>query len=201
MADTGAAMKETIRELESLGYDISSSFAIDLFARSGDWQTQEYSSKVSHITAWEISSKFLPELKMNLPRGSKIEIGDSHKLIRDTTEKFDLIVSDNPMGCYGNYCEHFDIFHDALKIMKDSAIICVNVKTEPFNYEDKVAWQARRNSFYGIEDASSLGQDFVVDFYKNEVRSSGRIVDHVLWKQRPQEPGLYLLTLCTRLES
>ena len=189
-------MKLTVEELKKLGYDLTSMNALELFARTGGWQTEQYAKEVSNVTAWEIDKSFQKDLENNLPPGSHIEIGNSHELIKKTRQRYKLIVSDNPMGCYGNYCEHFDILDDVFNVMSDKAILCLNVKTKPFNYDNKKQWQKRRNHFYNRKDASNLSKDFVVNFYKDFAEKKNKKVSHVIWKKRPQEEGLYLLTLC-----
>ena len=117
-------------------------------------------------------------------------------MIKICKEKYDLIVSDNPMGCYGDYCEHFDIFDDMIKVAKEQAVLIFNVKTVPFDYENKTEWKKRRNYFYSIDDASFLDDKFVIDFYSSKIEKHNKKINHVIWKKRPQEEGLYLLTMC-----
>lgn len=198
MSDTRIAMKKTVEHLRLLGYDISSMHALDLFARAGDWLTAVYSKHVAHVVAWEINPIYQEQLEQNLSPNCDITIGDTHKLVKECTTQFDWVVSDNPMGCYGCYCEHFDILDDVMNIIKKDAILTFNVKTEPFNYEDKLEWQARRNIFYGTKNASKLDRKFVFDFYTKKMKSYGRDVVDIFWKKRPQESGLYLMTLSTR---
>ena len=188
------AIKQIVKTLEDRGVEVSSMKALDFFAREGDWQTAYYARRVSEIHAWEIDPLYEPALRRNLPINAKITIGDSHSLARSCRTKFDLVVLDNPQGCYGiGYCEHFDALDAVLPLLKDSAVIILNVKTKPFNYEDKIEWRRRRNLFYGRE-ASELTEDFVHEFYERLLGKHGFITDFSFLTIRPQEEGLLAYT-------
>lgn len=183
------AIKEIIARLNMTGISLTKMKALDFFAREGDWQTQYYANRVAEIHAWELDPTFEGKLKENLPTNAKIAIGDSHVMAKSCKEKFDLIVLDNPQGCYGSYCEHFDALPLALKLLKEEGIVIFNVKYKPFDYEDKKEWQRRRNKFYGV-DSSFLTMDFIDHFYKNYLMSEGFDTLNHFSVNRPQEEGL-----------
>ena len=165
--------------------------ALDFFAREGDWQTYHVANKVAKIHAWEIDPRFEGNLRSNLPNNASIVIGDSFETLKTNTEIFNLIVLDNPQGCFGNgYCEHFEALPAVLPHLSDEGVVIFNVKVEPFNYEDKHEWQQRRNSFYGV-DGARLDIDFVFKFYAEFFHTMGYREDVVFWEVRPQETGLY----------
>jgi len=172
--------------------------ALDFFAREGDWQTQHYADKVKKIYAWEINPKHEHDLKRNLPENADITIGNSFILAKQNNNFFDMVVLDNPQGCYGEnkmYCEHFEALELSLNLLKSSGgLLIFNVKTEPFNYSDKKQWQKRRNDFYSLEDCSRLSKGFVFDFYENYFNMRGYITKFAFMEIRPQESGLYAFT-------
>lgn len=193
------AIKEICRKItEEHGIDISNFVALDFFARAGDWQTKYFAERVQKTFAWEIDEKFEKELKKNLPSNSEVTIGDSFSLCLEKKGFFDMVVLDNPQGCYGannEHCEHFEALPLALDCLKDEGVIIFNVKVEPFNYEDKELWRYRRNSFYSLSDCSKLEKEFVFDFYESYMRDNGFSVDFNFWTRRPQEPGLFAMTM------
>lgn len=183
------AIREIIRRLLDVGTKLHEMKALDFFAREGDWQTCYYSKYVKQVYAWEIEPLFEKKLKENLPPTAKVTIGDSHILANNCSEKFDLIVLDNPQGCYGSYCEHFDALPLALHLLMNESIVIINVKYEPFDYENKLEWQKRRNEFYGT-DASFLSDEFIDQFYTCYFKKQGYDVEHHFSVKRPQEKGL-----------
>lgn len=189
------AIKEIVRRLSENNIDLTSMKALDFFAREGDWQTSYYANIVSEVHAWEIDPSFESALRSNLPSNAKIVIGDSHALAAVCDTKFNLIVLDNPQGCYGNgYCEHFEALDAIVPLLTDSSLLIFNVKTKPFNYEDKREWKRRRDSYYGRE-ASELSEDFVKSFYEALLLRKGFDTKFSFIVKRPQEEGLVAHTM------
>ena len=108
-------------------------------------------------------------LKKNLP-DAKIHCRDSIEFINTTDyNKFDLLVIDNGLNCYGEdgkYCEHFDLIHSIGNVVKDKCFIIFNVVLMPFNYENYPDWNKRRNDFYKMQDTSKLSKTFIENFYR-----------------------------------
>ncbi len=193
------AIKKICRRLEEEHNTVLKDIvALDFFARTGDWQTSHYASKVKKVHAWEIDPRHEQTLKDNLPIGSEIKIGNSFHFASSTNEKFDMIVIDNPQMCFGldnRYCEHFDALDPCLALLKNTTgIMIFNIKTEPFNYSNKLSWQERRNNFYSLDDASCLSEQFVISFYEKYFLDRGYKTNFSFLEQRPQEPGLYAYT-------
>jgi hypothetical protein len=178
---------------------LNDKIALDFFAREGDWQTQYYAQKVKKVHAWEIEDRFKNKLKENLPPNAEIAMGDSFVLAKDKNNFFDIVVLDNPQGCYGPdniYCEHFEALDTSLGLLKKAGgILIFNVKTEPFNYHDKKQWQTRRNNFYLLDDCSSLSKEFILEFYKEYLSDRGYQTNFAFFVNRPQESGLEALTI------
>jgi hypothetical protein len=194
-----AAIKNICSTLmEQYNISLKNMTALDFFAREGDWQTQYYAKKVKKLYAWEVDPIFEQKLKSNLPKGTEITIGNSFALAKEKNNFFDLVVLDNPQGCYGNnnmYCEHFEAIDPALELLKfNGGLLIFNVKTTPFNYEDKIEWQKRRNDFYSMEDCSDLNKEFIFDFYEKYFSERDYITKFAFLEKRPQETGLYAYT-------
>ncbi len=194
------AIKKICDILENkYGVELNKKTALDFFARSGDWQTKYYAKKVKQIYAWEIDKRFENELKINLPENAVTEIGDSFLLSKkfENLNFFDFIVIDNPQGCYGkeeSLCEHFEALPLCLKLLnQEDGLIVFNIKTKPFNYDDKAKWQMRRNIFYEKEDCSKLSKKFILNFYKNYFKKHKFDCEYMFLEKRPQESGLYAL--------
>jgi len=188
------AIKNICKKFKELNIDLSQKVALDFFAREGDWQTQYYSTEVLDLYAWEIDVAYESMLRKNLPN-AKISIGDSFKLAAEKLNFFDMVVLDNPMGCFGKnqeYCEHFEALPLALEMLKKTGgLLIFNIKTKPFNYENKTRWQKRRNDFYLVNNASNLSKDFIFKFYKTFFNSLKYEVEFLSWQCRPQEDNLY----------
>lgn len=188
------AIKKIVDDLLKRGEALQDMVALDFFAREGDWQTKYYSSFVSKIHAWEIEEKFEEKLRKNLPNANII-IGDSFELAKTQNQLFDIIVLDNPQGCFGEnqkYCEHFEAIDVAISLLKPlGGILIFNVKTQPFDYESKLEWKQKRNTFYKVEDASFLSKDFLLEFYNNFFQNKNLKIEYSYFVERPQEQNLY----------
>jgi hypothetical protein len=150
---------------------------LDIFAREGNWQSFHLHDKVKSIEAWDIEESYMPELRKNLPNAI-IQCRDSIEFIKNTKnyKRFDLLVIDNGLNCYGKdreYCEHFDVINHINNIVKDECFVIFNVVTNPFNYSLYPDWINRRNNFYGIPDTSRLSSSFINNFYIKLFNSLG----------------------------
>lgn len=149
---------------------------LDIFAREGDWQSYELVSKIKSIEAWDIEPNFIKNLKINLPN-AKVYCRNSIEFINNNDyTKFDLVVVDNGLNCYGEndkYCEHFDFIHNIGNVLKDKCFVIFNVVLKPFNYENYPQWALRRNEFYNIKNTSKLSKSFIEAFYRNLFKSIG----------------------------
>jgi len=158
--------------------DLSSKNVLDIFAREGDWQTEFLVDKVKSIEGWEINPQFVDNFKKNFPE-IKCICRDSIKYIKEINkkdaDKFDIVIIDNGMNCYGEnniYCEHFDLIDDIHKFFNDEVYVILNVAKSPFNYDNSSDWMNRREKFYGTKSTDNLRLDFLMDFYKNIFSSS-----------------------------
>lgn len=149
-------------------YDLSDSYALDMFARNGELTVQCYRHKVQHFDAWELSEEHLVALEK---LGAwDIKIGCSYAHARTAQEqKYDMIVIDTPQGLHSKAdgsraCEHFDAIKAAAPLLKDEGLIVLYVNRKPYDsrihgsygydeYEeyDYDQWMAIRRAFYGSE--------------------------------------------------
>lgn len=151
--------------------------ALEVFTRTGEWHTKEYYPLIKELEAWEIDPNFCREAKANLP-GAIVKCVDSITHIHNYTPQnsFDLIVLDNPQGCYGpsnKYCEHFDILVPSLRLLSNHSCLVLNANIQPYNYDAQITWQRRRDSFYKVEQANSLTTEFLFDFYSKLFQEHG----------------------------
>ena len=162
-------VKESFDNILSKVGDLSDYNTLDIFAREGDWQSFKLNCKFKSLEAWEIKEEFIPNLKKNLP-GAKVQCLDSINLINTTDyTKFDLVIIDNGLNCYGPnrmYCEHFDFINNIKNVAWQDSFIIFNVVKKPFNYSNYPDWIDRRNKFYQVEDSSELSLEFFETFYK-----------------------------------
>ena len=182
-----------------LNIDLSEMRALDFYAREGDWQTSVLSDYVKDIDAWEVGKQFEENLIKNLPDHAKIRIGDSFKLSSEKQykNKFDIVVFDNPAGCYGEkpYCEHFEALELVPRLIKkEGGIVIFNIKANPFNYDNFPQWKQRRESYYELSDASNLDISDLNDFYKNKFIGMNFDVKFLFVEHRLQQSDLYSFT-------
>jgi 16S rRNA G966 N2-methylase RsmD len=171
------ATNELISKLEDKKINLINYNTIELFGRDGSWQTQLFANKVKNIEVWEINEEFKEKLKENLPN-SKIKIIDSIKTLKEkeTFQSFDLILIDNPNNTYGpdgEYCEHFDILKNIIKLFDKKAIIVFNVNRKPFNYFKFPEWKDRREKFYENKNTDEMSIKQLLIFYEKYFEKMG----------------------------
>lgn len=173
----GTAISRIFRRLEERSIPVHRFHALEFFARTGEWQTTAYASKVAQLDAWEIDYEFEEELRRNLP-GANISIGDSFLLARDPKVRshYDLIVLDNPQGSYGPddvYTEHFQALPLVLPMLKDPGLVIFNINRAPFDFEQHPQWRKRREAWYGINTTDNIPIDFLLEHYRRYFRAQG----------------------------
>ena len=84
-------------------------------------------------------------------------------------DKYDLIVIDNPQGCFGvnsEYCEHFDIIPHICNLLHLEGILVFNINKNPFGLDNFPEWKKRRSRFYGRKRTDKLSIKWLLSFYK-----------------------------------
>ena len=173
----GKATNELISKLEHKKINFKDYNAIELFGRDGSWQTQLFTNKVKNMEVWEIEGEFEDKLKENLPN-STIKIIDSIKTLeeKESFQTFDLILIDNPNNTYGHdneYCEHFDILKNIIKLIDKKATIVFNVNRKPFNYFKFPEWKNRREKFYENKHTDEMSIKQLLIFYEKYFEKMG----------------------------
>lgn len=198
----GQAMRRVLEELAQRGFDLKHARALEFFAREGDWQAVVYASAVARLEAWEVDPRFEAGLRANLPRAA-VRIVDSIQAARrpENRARFDLIVVDNPQGCFGpqeRYCEHFEALETVGGLLDGGGVVVFNVNRAPFDFDRQATWRARRSAFYGVTDTRRLSASFLLDFYRGFFRERGLAIAFAFEETRNTE---YLSYLVFRLDS
>ena len=170
-------LKIIIKNLWKFNGDLK---CIELFSREGDWHTKTLFNEYTDVTLCEINNSYKNSLTLNFPK-AKIKILDSIKMLQELnedTEKFDLISVDNPLGCYGEYCENFEVFENITKILNDKSILLINIVPRPYNHENiDPKWKNKRLNFYGVKSDESLDFKNILEIYKNKLLTSGFVIN------------------------
>ncbi|MCX8079749.1 MAG: hypothetical protein N3F09_00770 [Bacteroidia bacterium] len=166
---------------------------LEVFANTGEHQMPAYKHLAKSIEAWEINSMHEKALRRNLP-GATIRITNSMEEADRCEKKFDWIVMDAHMECFGankEYCEHFEILPKAFRLCKEEAILIFNVIPEcpkewNIKYPDIFGPRhlERRNRFYGVNDTTNLSYDFFEKFYVSLAEKNGFKTEWMFFHQR-----------------
>jgi len=152
--------------------------ALEVFGYDGSFHTQDYVQKVNSLEVWEIDETCFDALRKNLP-SAEVKVVDSFIEINRTRKSFDLIVIDNPTSTFGKHCEHFSLFPDVFRVLKQDGILIVNVipfidpqvKIKmPYLFNDMQL--KMREDFYKTSNPENISFDFMLDVYR-------RLAQHV----------------------
>ena len=191
------------------GFNPEESRCIELFARTGDWHTKELFKGCKDITLLEIDNKYESELKSNFPK-AKIHITDSivwtdgieasGKSIREYQHKFNFVSVDNHLGCYGNYCENFEIINHVDSLLADDSVLLVNIVSKPYGKRDSI-WNKKRTAFYGIPFVDKLEFNTILNTYRNILDKKGLTVEdyEYICREYAEETD-YFYYLCLKLK-
>jgi hypothetical protein len=191
-------MQQVLRELEKRGVAIGSLKAIELFGGCGKRHTVDYANRIARLEVWEIEPSCEEVLRKKIPQAT-IHITDTYQQIRKTSERFDLIVVDNPMSIYDGHCEHFDLFPDLFRLAADSAIIVVNAipnlsaavaRKLPYLFSEKQLQVRRR--FYNTDNADDLSWGQIVSAYRGQAEAAGFELE---WSFSVRRHFIYYLAL------
>ena len=191
-------MQQVLRKLEKRGVAIGSLKTIELFGGCGKRHAVDYANRVARLEVWEIEPSCEEVLRKKIPQAT-IHITDTYQQIRKTSERFDLIVIDNPMSIYDGHCEHFDLFPDLFRLAADSAIIVVNVipnlsaaaaRKFPYLFNEKQLQVRRR--FYNTDKADDLSWGQIVSAYRRQAEAAGFELE---WSFSVRRHFIYYLAL------
>ena len=186
--------------------------ALEVFGCTGERLTKHCAPPVRSVEVWEIDPSLEPALRRNLPTAT-VRITDSFAEIKRTLSRFDLVVVDNPVGCFGDgRCEHFDLFPDVARVLSDDSMLVLLVCSgdDPVtrarypNLFDEPQL-ARRRSFYGVADPREIPLTELAAHYRRRLEALGMSVEWHVFRQKyephgllPRRVGLYFLALKLR---
>ncbi len=183
-------IQKVLRKLKKKNINLRNLDALEVFGYTGEYHTRFYAPYVHNLEVWEINPAFEKQLRKNLPF-AEIKITDSFNEIKRTSRKYDLVVVDNPMSTFGNYCEHFDLFPDIFSIMGDSSLLILNVIPEinktalqkwPYLFNDLQL--KRRKSFYGTDKPEKISFEDLVKSYKRICFANGFNIEWYFFQRR-----------------
>lgn len=157
-----------------------------------------YKDKVKELDVWEVEKKYEEQLKKNLPQAN-IKITDSFKEIVETTKKYNMILMDNPMGNFGEHCEHFDMFIESFRVMEDICIVILDIIPnltnidEKFNYICSSEHLLARKLFYRINSPQNITIEKMVQTYKEIAFEKGYDIKWYFTEERSGEFIQYLV--------
>jgi hypothetical protein len=183
-------IKLVLRAIKRRGIDPEQLDALEIFGFTGEYHTRSYFKKVSSLEVWEIEPEYETLLKQNLP-GALIKITDSFAEIKNCTKRFSMIVVDNPMSTFGQYCEHFDLFPDIFRIAAAPAVIILNIipsvrekDLKKWPYLFNKAQLEKRSSFYRTDNPEKIPIKLMAEIYDDLCRSNGLNMDWYMVQKR-----------------
>jgi len=194
-----------VKRLKDKGVPLSTYDALEACAREGNWHTQGFANEVKTLEAWEINPACENKLRQNLPN-AKVTITDATQQIKKPNYrgKFNFIVLDCPMACFGEenrYSEHFEMIHDVPSIARDNFVLLFNVNKSPYDYDRHPAWKKRRKQFYGIDRTESISLEFLENHYKKLFDSMKlNVLDSFYESRREYEKNDFLYYMCFILQ-
>jgi hypothetical protein len=153
-------------------------FALQTFGGTGNGMERFYKDKVNELDVWEIEKSFEKKLKGNLPNAN-IKITDSFKEIQKTEKKYNMILIDNPMGVFGEHCEHFDMYMECFKVMRDECIVVLDIIPNLKNISKKFTYIKNSNNilsrklFYRFHDPLNIPIEAMVQTYREIANKNG----------------------------
>ena len=182
-------MKKVIKKIKKKE-SMEKLHALEVFGQDGSWHTKDYAPEVASLEIWEIDPRFEQSLRTNFPM-AQIKITDSFQKIHHTSKKFSLIVVDNPMSNYGEYCEHFELFPDIFEIADASCILILNIipsidknAKQKYSYLFNKKQLTKRKKFYKTIDPEHISFENMVKVYEDFGMSSGYTLDWFFYQKR-----------------
>lgn len=170
-------MDKVIDVLNQKNVKITECSALEVFGGNASFHTLDYACLTKDIEVWEIDKSLEIEILNNVPF-AKVNIVDSYKEISKVKKKYDLVVVDNPIGIYGTYCEHFDLFPDIVNIFNDKTVLILNVipnirKEDIYKYPylTNERYLQRRCNFYKVSNPMYISLNHMRNIYSIKLKS------------------------------
>jgi len=183
-------MQCVLRKLRRRDIKLKDLDVLEVFGGSGEFHTRIYAPKVATLEVWEVDPNHEMILKKHFPN-AEVKITDSFKEITTTQRTYDLVVIDNPMSTYGQYCEHFDLFPNVFRVARRTAILVLNVIPEidaaalkKYPYLFNAEQLARRKTFYSTDTPEKILLRKMLETYKQMAEESGFIFQWCFFQRR-----------------
>jgi len=176
---------------------------IELFARKGDWHTKELFKDSKDITLLEVDKNYLEDLKSNFPHAEIYQTDSVDWTSKIKSKKYDIVSIDNPLGCYGKYCENFEIIHNIHNLLANDSVLLVNIVPRPYDtgFGIPLDWDTRRCRFYNVVNSNNLDFKTILKTYTDILNSNGIEVKDYEYICREYANGLdYFYYLCLKLK-
>lgn len=188
-------MRRVIKELKRRNVKLHELSALEMFGGTGDYSVgvchmRDYRREVSTVEAWEVRHDHGERLRRNFP-WLHVEIGDAHQKLVETDKRFGFVVVDNPEFPYAQYCEHFDLFPNIVRIVTDSAILILNVMPETSEVYSRMYPSifsphhlARRQVFYKTDHPEKVPLEEMARVYRDVLAEAGFELEWCFWQNR-----------------
>lgn len=187
-----SAIECVISRLKAKGVKINDLDALEVFGGNGKGIEIYYADEVKKIEIWEINENFKTELQTNLPKAD-IKIVDSFEEVKRTSKTYDMIVMDNPMQKIGNHCEHFDMFIDIFRVIKDECILILDIipniesATSEFGFLKLPDQILCRKLFYRTATPLNIPIEEIVDTYKDIISRNNYMLEWYFIEERSKD--------------
>lgn len=191
-------MECTIKQIEEKGINLTSMNALEVFGGNGKAVDTYILNKVKSLEVWEIDKRKEIDLRNNLP-GAKVKITDSFNEIKITENKYDIIILDNPMEMFNEHCENFDMFIHIFNVLKDEAIIILDIipsldnKSIKFEYLKNNIHLLCRKLFYRVENPLNIPIDQIIFAYEDIINKNGYKLEWSFIEERSKDFIYYLV--------
>jgi hypothetical protein len=193
-----SAMECVISRLKEKEINLNTLHALEVFGGNGESVEKYYVNLVKELDVWEINESFEVQLKNNLPKAN-IKIVDSFEEIKRTNKTYEMVVIDNPMQNFGEHCENFDMFIDIFKVVKNEAIIILdimpNIEDVPieFNYLKSSDHILCRKLFYRTTNPLKISVEEIVETYKDIIHKNNYELEWYFTEERSSDFIYYLV--------
>lgn len=164
-------MRAVVAELVRHAFDLAAVDALEMFARAGDWHTQDYAGEVRSLEAWELDPQFEAALRKNLPR-AVVRIGDAFEMAAGCHRQYGFVVCDAPLTIFDGHCEHFEVVPLLPRLLADGVLV-LNVNLLPYGLSEQPEWYQRRQRFYGRKNVYGLTDPWARQFYRRRLAEVG----------------------------
>ena len=110
---------------------------------------------------------------------------------------------DNPLGCYGKYCENFEIIFNVHNLLANDSVLLVNIVPRPYGGDHGIPkdWDNKRREFYNLKNSNDIDFPTILETYTNILNNNGMVITDYEYICREYADGLdYFYYLCLNLK-